>query len=216
MAWGDDTLRFLNKILPWPAMDDDAGYGNLHWTSELEGRDEPFWAGKPFRSGGEMVGLAGYLITQPNVRDMYFCTSLQQQSVRGRNGKPQALRSIMNTMFSKVFFLEIEVKDPPKGYADEKEALLALQDFLKYASIPFPDAIVSSGSGGLNTYWIEETPLAPAAWQPLAERLRHAATTFGLRFDGQCTVDITRILRVPESYNWMTDPPNAVKLLHLA
>lgn len=213
MPWGDDATRFLKRVLPWPASDNDAGYGNLHWKSHVDGRDKPFWVGKPFRDAEALVGLTGFLMQQPNVRDLYFCTSLQAQSINNRAGKPQALRSIQNTICSQVLFLDIDVKAPPKGYTDTKEALTVMGDFLKKFKYPFPNAIVHSG-GGLHVYWVGH-PKGISEWHPRAEKLRSAAVQFGLRCDGQCTVDITRILRIPETLNWKTDPPRPVKLLHL-
>lgn len=215
MPWGDDATRFLKRVLPWPVSDNDTGYGNLHWTNHNEkpgGR--PFWNGKPYRNAEDLVSFAGWIQQQPNCRDLYFCTSLQAQSFTNRSGKPQALRSIQNTVCSKVLFLDVDVKPPPKGYTDTKEALTVLGDFLKKFKYAFPNAIVGSG-GGMHVYWVFAEPMAHAEWQPRAEKLRSAAVQFGLRCDGQCTIDITRILRLPETLNWKTDPPRAVKLLHL-
>lgn len=215
MPWGEDATRFLKRVLPWPASDNDAGYGNLHWKNlNTENPNRPFWNGKPYRDADALVSFAGWIQQQPNCRDLYFCTSLQAQSILNRSGKPQALRSIQNTVCSKVLFLDIDVKPPPKGYTDTKEALTVLGDFLKQFKLSFPNAIVHSG-GGLHVYWELVTPLSPAEWQPRAEKLRSAAVKFGLRCDGQCTVDITRILRLPETLNWKTDPPQPVKLLYL-
>lgn len=214
MPWGDDATRFLKRVLPWPASDNDAGYGNIHWTNNNDQGGRPFWNGKPFRTAEELSSFACWVMQRPNCRDIYYCTSLQAQSAKNRAGKIVALRSIQNTICSKVIFLDIDVKEPPKGYTDTKEALTVLGDFLKKFQLPFPDAIVASG-GGLHCYWISDTPMTHVEWQPRAERLRAAAVQFGLRCDGQCTVDITRILRVPETLNWKTDPPRPVKLLHL-
>lgn len=214
MSWGDDATRFLKRVLPWPASDNDAGYCNLHWTSSLDNSGgKPFWVGKPFRSAEALVGLAGFLSQQPNVRDQYFCTSLQAQTIKNKAGKESALRSIQNTICSQVLFLDIDIKPPPKGYASINEALTILGEFLKRYQIRFPDAIVGSG-GGLHVYWVGQ-PRSREEWQPHAEKLRSAAVQYGLLCDGQCTVDITRILRIPETLNWKTDPPRLVKLLHL-
>ena len=215
MPWGDEALRFLNKTLLWPASANDAGHGNIHWTNKNpRPGGKPLWIGKGFKSAAELVSFAGWLITKPNVLDIYYCTSLQAQTAVSKSGKVIALRSLPNTLSSRVLFLDIDVKPPPKGYTDTNDALLALGDFLKEFKFPFPHAIVASG-GGLHVYWIGETSRPHAEWQPRAERLRSAAVNFGLRCDGQCTVDITRILRLPETLNWKTDPPRPVKLLHL-
>jgi hypothetical protein len=32
MVWGDDAVRFLSRVMAWPASDSDAGVVNLHWT----------------------------------------------------------------------------------------------------------------------------------------------------------------------------------------
>lgn len=218
MSWGDDATRFLKRVMPWPASDNDAGYVNLHWNSISNSTqhgdpERPYWVGKPFRTAEALVGLAGFLIQQPNVRDLYFCTSLQAQSIKNKAGKQSALRSLQNSICSKVLFLDIDIKPPPKGYETQAEALTALGDFLKKFKYPFPNAIVNSGRG-LHVYWVGE-PRSHVEWQPRAEKLRSAAVQFGLRCDGQCTVDFSRILRVPETSNWKSSPPAKVTLLHL-
>lgn len=215
MPWGDDARRFLERVHNWPASDSDAGLVNIHstWKNPTQGRD-PYWTGRAFRDPAQAVSYASWLIQQPAVLNIYHCTSLQAQTAR-KNNKIVALRSIQNTISSKVLFLDIDVKTPPKGYINTNEALTEFKKFLHHWKLPFPSAIVLSGSGGFHSYWISNRPLTHVEWLPLAESLRSAAVQFGLRFDKQCTVDMARVLRLPETSNYKTTPPGVVKLLHL-
>lgn len=212
--WGEDATRFLARVLPWPASLEDAGYCNLHWVNEPneKGR-KPWWNGRAFRDVGAMVSFTGWLLTKPNIRDIYFCTSLQAKTAINKKGKEVALRSQVNTLASKILFLDIDAKDPPKGYADASEAFAALQQFVKTSGVAFPSAVIHSG-GGLHAYWITDEPLTPGEWQMQAEKLRAAGMQHGLRFDSN-VMEISRILRIPETFNHKTTPPKPVTLLYL-
>ena len=111
-------------------------------------------------------------------------------------------------------WLDVDIKNPPKGYTTLEEALDAIKEFRNKVGLPAPSALVGSG-GGLHVYWIFDRPLTRPEWQPYAEGLKAAALTYGLRCDAGLTTDAARILRVPETFNYKTDPPKAVKLLGL-
>ncbi len=124
-------------------------------------------------------------------------------------------RSASNALALKSIWLDIDVKDPPKGYATKDEARHALDAFVKAAGLPAPSAIIGSG-GGLHVYWISSNPLTVDEWKPYAEGLKTAAIQHGLRCDAGLTTDCARILRVPGTYNYKTDPPRRVEILYLA
>lgn len=215
MPWGDDARRFLARVMSWPASLNDAGLVNLHYMRpNKDPARRPWVNGKAFRDPNEMVSYVTWLLGNTNATDMYFCTSLQAQTALSKQGKPIALRNIQNVLSSKVIFLDVDVK-AGKGYDTLPEAIKAVGEFCKHWSMPPPSALVGSG-GGVHCYWISNRSLDKKEWQPLAEQLRAAGVHFGLKFDGQCTVDIVRILRIPETSNHKTNPPTLVKLLHLA
>src|SRR4051812_47524436 len=131
MPWGDDAKRLLARVHSWPATDADAGLVNIQNTWEFEAGKRVFTPGKAFRDPQQAVQYVGWLQGQAKAKDIYFCTSLQAQTTTDRKGKVVAMRNVHNTLSSKVLFLDIDVKTPPKGYATRNEALRALGDFCK-------------------------------------------------------------------------------------
>ena len=81
--------------------------------------------------------------------------------------------------------------------------------------MPAPSAIIGSG-GGLHAYWISSNPLTVDEWKPYAEGLKAAAIGLGLLCDAGLTTDCARILRIPGTFNYKTDPPKRVETLYLA
>jgi hypothetical protein len=139
---------------------------------------------------------------------------LQSQTDINSRGKLIAKRSLGNVLSLKALWLDIDVKDPPNGYASVEEAWLALKSFYKSVSLPRPSALVASG-GGLHVYWISKAPLTLEQWRPLALALKNTTVKHGLRCDACCTVDAARILRVPGTWNCKTEPRRPVQLIWL-
>lgn len=214
-VWGDDAAQFLARVLPWPSSDQDAGHANVHWT-RVNSRDpsgkKVFWNGKPFTTLKDMMGFLRWLSQLPDVLDVYYCTSLQAQTTRNSKDKEIALRGLNNVVASKVHFLDIDVK-PEKGYGSEAEAIKALGEFCKSAKMPFPSILVGSG-GGIHAYW-EHAAQGRQEWQVVADNLRDMALAYDLKCDLQCSVDMVRILRIPEFYNCKTTPPRPVRLIYM-
>ena len=75
-------------------------------------------------------------------------------------------------------------------------------------------ALVASG-GGLHAYWISKTDLTVKQWAPFAEGLRALMVAEKLVKDTGITTDVSRLLRVPGTFNHKTNPPAEVKLLEL-
>jgi hypothetical protein len=210
---GGDIARFLVEVASWPVKDGD-GYINFDWTQVKAQTDTLFWRGKPTTTVAEAVALVERLLLLPHVRDIYFCLSRQRAYKRDHFGNIAAERSKKNAVALKAIWLDIDVKDPPKGYANVGEASAALKAFYHAVGLPPPSAVVFSG-GGLHVYWSSNTALTPDEWRPLAERLKSAALKHGLRCDTACTIDRARILRVPDTFNWKGGLKRPVKLLWL-
>jgi DNA primase catalytic subunit len=160
------------------------------------------------------VALVERLLQSPQVRDIYFCLSRQRAYKLDQSGKPAADRSKENAVALKSLWLDIDVKDPPKGYASVGEALAAQSGLCHSVGLPEPSAIVLSG-GGIHVYWSSARVLTPDEWQPLAQGLKNAAVQHGLRCDVGCTTDRARLLRVPGTFNWKGGQKRPVKLLRL-
>jgi hypothetical protein len=210
---GDEIAGFLDRVVAWPDTDDAAGYVNLHWTM-LHDDGKLIWTGKPCRCVDDFMQLTRWALTRPSTRDIYFCLSLQRCCRQNSKGKLAVMRSQQNAIVLKAIWLDIDVKEPPKGYATIQEALAALKEFYKAVGLPKPSALISSG-GGLHVYWISKTALTPDEWRPLARGLKNAALKRGLRCDAGCTIDSARILRVPGTWNCKTEPRRPVQLLWL-
>jgi hypothetical protein len=207
----DNRIRdFMSRVVAWP--DNGHGYVNLHWKSVTP--THTFWSGKPTKKIDDLLAVATWALTRDNVTDIYFCLSQQAEAGISARGKPSVVRNTENALFLKAIWLDIDVKEPPKGYASLIEAVDALDTFKKAVGLPAPSALIGSG-GGLHVYWFSDTPLAPAEWRPYAEGLKALALKHGLRCDAGITTDAARILRVPGTLNYKFNPPTLVKILLL-
>jgi hypothetical protein len=139
--------------------------------------------------------------------------SRQRHMKLDKQDQPFPLRSKQDAVALKAIWLDVDVKAPPKGYVSLEEAIDALEVFRKAASLPPPDALISSG-GGLHVYWISERSLAVGEWQPYANALKACAIQHGLRCDAGVTVDAARILRVPGTFNYKNGVKRPVKVRH--
>ena len=209
----DEITGFLARVVPWPDGDDALGFVNLHWPFRTND-DEVRWTGKPARSVAELQRLVQSVLKRRNATDIYYCLSLQRARKPNGNGGFTAVRKQQNALALKALWLDIDVKEPPRGYTTVQEAWVALKDFYKAVGLPPPSALIASG-GGLHVYWISKTPLRHDQWQPLAVGLKNAALKHGLRCDACCTVDAARILRVPGTWNCKIEPRRPVQLLWL-
>lgn len=202
---------FLASALPW-GMD----WCNLIWmTKELNERGKPFVNGRAYQNLSEMINGLAFYSKSENVRD-FFCTMSSQllPDVKvSKAGKPYnaALRLANNAVALKSLFIDIDVKEG--AYANTIGALNALHDFVQAFSLPKPSALVASGSGGLHVHWFLDTPLPRDEWLVLAHALAAAIKDFKLHADTGCTIDSARILRIPDTFNYKSDPPKPVSLL---
>jgi hypothetical protein len=137
---------------------------------------------------------------------------LERTSQKGRKYL-SPIRSQENAIELKSLYIDVDVKGGPNGYADQDEALRELACFLKETGLPKPSVIVLSG-GGLHVYLTLDRALPVSEWRPLAYALAEAGKRHGLKFDAGCTIDSARVLRVPDTKNFKTDPPRPVGLAY--
>lgn len=206
---------FISRVAPWPAPG-APGVVNIHWRMKHPKSGKLIWAGHPTTSPGQFVSLVDRALQRPaTFTEIYYCLSLQGRVRVSKNNTPTVIRSQADALALRSIWLDIDVKDPPKGYATLYEAKQALAVFLKAYKLPFPTALVESG-GGLHVYWVSDKDLPPDEWRPYATGLRAAAVQHGLRCDGGVTVDSARILRVPGTFNnKIAGQPRPVRLLSL-
>ena len=208
--------EFLSRVVPWPGSVTDPGWVNLHWRSAMQNDPaKSFWGGRPVKSVNDFMWWVGWCAQRPGIKDIFFCTSLQSQIGKNSRGGPKVMRGKELALSLKALWLDVDVKDPPKGYATLEEAIGAVAEFVKAAGLPPPSALIATG-GGLHCYWISKTPLTPFEWQPYAEGLKALALTHNLRCDAGVTTDCARILRVPGTFNHKQEPLRPVRVLGLA
>ncbi len=207
--------EFLRQVIAWPGPN-DPGFACLTWWSPNKDQPDPkqprhkLWTSRCFCDPDAMVSFAGWLMQQPNPKDIYFCTALlNEHGEPSKSGKGyKAKRLARNVLNHKCLFCDIDIKE--KGYPDHKAAVQALRDAVGKDAIPMPDLMVDSG-GGLHVYWVCEKPLDPVQWQQAAGALVEYLRDAGIKFDSQCTVDQVRIQRLPQTLNHKFTPPRLVK-----
>lgn len=128
-----------------------------------------------------------------------------------------------NVKTLKAFWLDIDCgkdkakEDPvtgrPKGYIDQTAGLHALREFCTLIGLPKP-IIVNSGRG-LHVYWALEADISRAEWEPVGLRLRDLCKLHSFYVD-PAIFEVARILRVPGTLNFKSDPPSAVEVLSTA
>lgn len=129
-------------------------------------------------------------------------------------------RKKSNVSAVKAIWLDIDcgpdkaVKNPktgrPDGYASQSKALLALRNFATTIGLPKP-IIVDSGRG-LHVYWAFTEAVDPPQWQGVANRLRELCEIHEFYADPAC-FEPARVLRVPNTANFKSDPPIPVKVV---
>ena len=211
---GSKITSFMSRVVPWPEAG-APGVINLHWTfPKFKGM-----GGRPFRLISNFMNMAQWGASKPTVmKDIYFCLSQQSKTKPPKDpaGNERAMRHADDALALRAIWFDIDVKPdkPEKAYVSKKEVLSALNKFCADANVPPPTAGVFSG-GGLHAYWISDRPLTVDEWQPFAEGLKALAQQHGLKCDYGLTTDAARVLRVPGTFNYKTDPPKGVKLAWL-
>jgi hypothetical protein len=116
-------------------------------------------------------------------------------------------RKVNNVKQLKSLFLDLDC-GPSKDFATQKDAINALRAFCKEYSLPRP-TMINSGRG-VHVYWPLTETVGYANWFPVAERLKLACAEKGFMADPAVTSDAARVLRVPKTHNFKTEPPAEV------
>ena len=119
-------------------------------------------------------------------------------------------RKADNARYMRSFFLDIDC-GPSKDYPNKVEALNALQRFCGALDLPRP-MTVDSGRG-IHVYWPLSEDIIVDDWVVVAERLKALCATHKFYADPAVTSDIARVLRVPLTHNYKTEPPSKVAIL---
>lgn len=207
--------EFLLRVLPWPG-DDTPGFINVHAQCHFDGKTP--WTGYPTRDIDAFLQQVYQCLTWKTPPDLYMCMSRQGRTKQAdAKGNVHAAKSNAEALALKSIYLDIDVKDPPKGYASLGDAIGAVTEFCIKTTTPSPTVLVGSG-GGLHVYWISDRDLTVAEWEPYAEGLKSAAIEFfgSKRIDVGVTGDSARVLRIPGTFNYKIEGhPRVVRILHM-
>ena len=119
-------------------------------------------------------------------------------------------RKADNVKYLRGFFLDLDC-GPSKDYANKLDAIDALQKFCESLKLPVPFTIDSGR--GVHVYWPLSENILPDDWIVSAEKLKKLCVKHGFFADPAVTADTARVLRVPNTHNYKTDPPSPVKHL---
>ena len=111
----------------------------------------------------------------------------------------------------RALFLDLDCGED-KDFPDQSAALAALRDFCKAVGMPRP-YIVSSGRG-IHVYWPLAAPVSVEQWLPVASKLKRTCAAADFGADPAVTSDAARVLRVPLTHNYKSDPPAEVQVLN--
>ena len=120
-------------------------------------------------------------------------------------------RLAKHAVFSRSFFIDLDVGDGDKKYRTKEDALDTLNEFLGGTGLP-PPIIVDSG-GGYHAYWAFSDDIPIEEWKVYAGRFKDYCLSNGLKIDPAVTADAARILRCPDTKNYKTDPPKDTVIL---
>jgi hypothetical protein len=156
---------------------------------------------------------AAHAVSIRDKKDVFFATHalIEHRVWNPRKKKDDAgewvggwsYRPAENMRAAKVFFFDIDVGEG-KGYASQREALIAVKSFCDKSSLPLP-MLVNSGRG-VHVYWRLDEELASQSWKVHASRLFNLAISHGLNVDPARTTDVTSLLRVAGTFNRKKGP----------
>ena len=171
------------------------------------------------------VGIKGRSVVQKLVQTREELDEISEQFVAdNRNAffavakfKTDADRKKDNVQSLKAFWLDIDCGESkaevnektgrPDGYVDQDAGLQALEEFRELIGLPDP-ILVNSGRG-IHVYWPLTEEVTREQWEPVAVRLRELCFTHELYVD-PAVFEVSRVLRVPGTYNFKDDPAKSV------
>jgi hypothetical protein len=122
-------------------------------------------------------------------------------------------RKVSNVRYLKSFFLDLDC-GPSKEFTTQEDAIKQLRQFCKTNNLPKP-ALVNSGRG-VHVYWFLTEQVCYDDWLPVAERLKRLCAESDFPADPAVTSDAARVLRVPDTHNYKTNPPSKVELFRIS
>lgn len=207
-----DTAQFLARVIP------AGNYVTIQYKTT-----KGFWVVRSYPAAEGITDAAGELLWAAGKgMDAYHAHAAftAAEVITSKTGKQHvvAKREQANVHVLKTLVIDADVKregdnkNPDKVFVDRKAAATWLAEFTAKASIPPPNLAVNSGYG-YHWYWLLETPLTLADWNPLAQALRAAMHEHGWIGDTSPTVDGARLLRPPGTVNLKSGTPVPVTVI---
>ncbi len=122
-------------------------------------------------------------------------------------GKFDGGSTAANCVLKKGFYIDLDYGDG-KGLRTHNEATSALESAVK-AGLPKPSLVLGTGNG-FHVHWILDKPISPDEWKPIAKKLQDFIDPdkglAPLATDKCVTIDVARILRAPDTFNFKAKP----------
>jgi hypothetical protein len=206
----NDTERYLTRVA---ALLPDKYVSIHHKQMFQDGRAS--LPGDACQKVNELARQASYWSHDRSI-DVWLAMGAQEQcgQPRDRPRYPKALRTTMNTIAAKCFYVDVDVDGNPEKdcYRTREEMDVGIDAFLLGSGLPLPNIVVNSGSGGKHLYWVLFQLIDPEDFKRVSRGLADAAIALGFKCDTVCTVDICRLLRVPGTFNYKTGKPLPVTI----
>jgi len=113
--------------------------------------------------------------------------------------------------YSRSLFVDLDIGEESYKYPDKSQALVGLNEFIRVAELP-PPITVDSGTG-IHGYWIFDKDIEIETWKLYSSKFKKHCQNLKFLIDPVCTADIARIMRVPESLNYKTNPASLSRFL---
>ena len=161
-----------------------------------------------------------------NKLKQYFFESIQDLCVKADESNTQGYdayfalatfeekgsRKVTNIKNLRSFFLDLDCGEG-KEFASKEQAIKQLQTFCQKYKLPTP-RLIDSGRG-IHVYWFLTEDVSYDKWLPVAEQLKTLCSINNFKADPAVTADGARILRIPNTHNYKTDPALPVIVLGL-
>jgi hypothetical protein len=183
-----ETRTFLNRVLS-----KEGNYCVFAFRTRDDRRIQKFYS-----SIDHVVDMASNLDKEGY--DAYFALATFNEA---------GSRKVDNVKELNSFFLDLDC-GLGKDYKTQEEAIQALKSFCMRFKLPRP-TMINSGRG-VHVYWFLTEPVGLQNWLSVSGRLKALCSQHNLLADPAVTADAARVLRIPNTHNYKTDPPSKVGL----
>lgn len=191
-----DTQDFLQAVLP------SKGYYCLAKPvifTGSDGKEVRSYQHKVVETLSEAVSVARAM--SANKFDVFFAVgTLKETQVWNEAKQKFQVRTHANMSHHKALYADLDC-GPTKEFPSQAVAIQTLREFCKTTGWFKPSYIVNSGRG-VHVYWVLDQEIESKIWYEFASRFKSICAHFDLLADPTCTSDMSRVLRVPGTYNW--------------